>query len=81
LLCGAGSLAQLDTGATASAAQLAERFGVLPACLATQLRALVRAGVLTESTGQRGGIGLARRPDEITLLQIVEPSTAGRGST
>lgn len=72
VLHAAGSLAQLGPGGTASAAQLAEHFDVPPAYLAKQLQALVRAGVLTATTGPRGGFRLARGPGEITLLQIVE---------
>jgi Rrf2 family protein len=72
VLHAANSLAQLDTGATASAAKLAEHFDLPPAYLAKQLQALVRAGVLTATTGPRGGFRLARPAAEITLLQIVQ---------
>lgn len=72
VLHAAGSLAQLGPGGTASAAQLAEHFDVPPAYLAKQLQALVRSGVLTATTGPRGGFRLARPPGQITLLQIVE---------
>lgn len=72
LLHAAGSLAQLGPGGTASAARLAEHFDVPPAYLAKQLQALVRAGVLTATTGPRGGFRLARPAADVTLLQIVE---------
>jgi Rrf2 family protein len=72
VLHAAGSLAQLGTGGTASAAQLAEHFDVPSAYLAKQLQALVRAGVLVATTGPRGGFRLARDPQDITLLQIVQ---------
>ena len=72
LLHATASLAQLESGATASAAQLAEHFDVPPAYLAKQLQALVRDGVLVATTGPRGGFRLARPPAEITLLDIVE---------
>jgi Rrf2 family protein len=72
VLHAANSLAQLGAGGKASAAQLAAHFDVPPAYLAKQLQALVRAGVLTATTGPRGGFRLARQPAEITLLQIVE---------
>ena len=72
LLHATAGLAQLDAGATVSAAQLAEHYGVPAAYLAKQLQALVRAGVLTASTGPRGGFRLARPADQISLLQIVE---------
>jgi Rrf2 family protein len=66
------SLAQLETGGTASAGQLAEHFDVPPAYLAKQLQALVRAGVLHGTTGPRGGFRLARPAEQITMLQVVE---------
>ena len=72
VLHAATTLAQLDKGATASAAQLAEHYDVPPAYLAKQLQALVRAGVLAATTGPRGGFRLARPAEQITLLQIVE---------
>ncbi|MGD9482712.1 Rrf2 family transcriptional regulator [Streptomyces sp. TRM70308] len=68
----ATTLAQLEPGAAASTAQLARYFDLPAPYLAKQLKALVRAGVLTASTGPRGGFRLARAAEEITLLQIVE---------
>jgi len=68
----ATSLAQLQPGDTASAAQLATYFDLPAPYLAKQLQALTKAGILAASTGPRGGFRLARRPEEITLLQIVE---------
>lgn len=72
LLHCATTLAQLEPGATASAAQLAEYYAIPPAYLAKQLQALVRGGVLTATTGPRGGFRLAQPASDITLLQIVE---------
>lgn len=72
LLHCATSLAQLEAGATALAAQLAQYFDLPAAYLAKQLQALVKAGVLAATTGPRGGFRLARPASEITLLQIVE---------
>ncbi|MEV4569056.1 Rrf2 family transcriptional regulator [Nonomuraea sp. NPDC049419] len=72
LLHCASTLAQLDPGATASAAQLADYYDLPAPYLAKQLQALVRAGVLAATTGPRGGFRLGRPPGEITLLQIVE---------
>lgn len=71
------SLAQLDPGSTASAAQLAEHYGLPAAYLAKQLQALVRAGVLAAITGPRGGFRLARPADQITMLQVVEAVDGG----
>lgn len=72
LLHSATTLAVLGPGGTASAAQLAAHYDVPAAYLAKQLQALVRAGVLTATTGPRGGFRLARPADRITLLDIVE---------
>lgn len=72
LLHAAASLAQLEPGVSASAAQLAEHYGVPAAYLAKQLQALVRAGVLAATTGPRGGFRLARPATEISLLDVVE---------
>jgi Rrf2 family protein len=68
----ATTLAQLDPGTTVSAAQLAEYYDLPAPYLAKQLQTLVRAGVLTATTGPRGGFRLARAAAEITLLHIVE---------
>ena len=68
----ATSLAQLEPGATASAADLAEYFDLPGAYLAKQLQALTRAGIFAATTGPRGGLRLGRAASDITLLQIVE---------
>jgi DNA-binding IscR family transcriptional regulator len=43
------------------------------AMLGRDLAAEVRAGVLTASRGVRGGYRLARRAEQIALIEIVEP--------
>ena len=73
----ATTLAQLEPGTTASAAQLAEYYDLPAPYLAKQLQALVRAGVLAATTGPRGGFRLARPAAEITLLSIVEAVDGG----
>ncbi|GAA0259806.1 Rrf2 family transcriptional regulator [Saccharothrix mutabilis subsp. mutabilis] len=72
LLHCATTLAQLEPGATASAAQLAEYYDLPAPYLAKQLQALVKAGVLAATTGPRGGFRLGRPAADITLLHIVE---------
>lgn len=72
LLHCATTLAQLEPGATASAAQLADYYDLPAPYLAKQLQALVKAGVLAATTGPRGGFRLARPASDITLLLIVE---------
>lgn len=44
--------------------------------LAKTLHTLVKAGVLESSRGPRGGFELGVPPDELTLLQVVEPFDA-----
>ncbi|MGI5417559.1 RrF2 family transcriptional regulator [Actinomadura luteofluorescens] len=68
----ATTLAQLDPGVSASTAQLAQYYDLPAPYLAKQLKALVKAGLLTATAGPRGGFRLARPGSEITLLQIVE---------
>ncbi|MBA9004147.1 RrF2 family transcriptional regulator [Thermomonospora cellulosilytica] len=53
------------------AAMLAAFYELPPAYLNKQLQALVRAGILTSTSGPRGGFRLARRPEEITVLDVV----------
>lgn len=66
------TLALLEPGATASAAQLADYYGLPSPYLAKQLQALTRAGILAATTGPRGGFRLGRPAAEVSLLQIVE---------
>jgi Rrf2 family protein len=65
-------LAVLPPGATLPAARLAEFHGVPPAYLAKHLQALARAGIVTSEPGPKGGYALARPPDEITMLDVVD---------
>jgi Rrf2 family protein len=71
----AASLAQLADGDAASTAQLATHFGLPPAYLAKHLASLVRAGVLTGTTGPRGGFRLARPAAETTFLDSLAACT------
>lgn len=64
-------LAGLEEGAVLPGAALAEFHGVSPTYLLKHLKALVGAGVLQSVPGPAGGYRLARRPDQITLLDIV----------
>lgn len=71
VLHSAAVIAQLPPGATVSGAQLSEHFGVPGPYLSKQLAKLVRAGILSGSTGPRGGFRLARDPSAITVLDLV----------
>jgi Rrf2 family protein len=65
-------LAALPEEAALPATKLAEYHGVPPAYLAKHLQALAQAGIVESTPGRRGGYRLARRPDEITFLDVVE---------
>lgn len=65
------TLAWLDNDEPVSTARFAAEFGLAPAYLNKCLQALVRGGVLTSTPGARGGFLLARRPEKITLLDVV----------
>ena len=64
-------LALLPRGTAMPAARLAEFHEVPAAYLAKHLQALARAGIVESTQGPRGGYRLSRRPDEITLLDVV----------
>jgi Rrf2 family protein len=52
-------------------ATLAAFYDLPPAYLNKQLQALVRAGILSSTSGPRGGFRLARSPERTTLLDVV----------
>jgi len=64
-------LALLPEGTAMPAAKLAEFHGVPAAYLAKHLQSLGRAGIVESTQGPRGGYRLARRPKDISLLDIV----------
>lgn len=65
-------LAQRGSGARVSTAQVAQEQHIPPTFLAKIISQLSTAGVVRATRGARGGITLARQPDEINLLEIVE---------
>ena len=65
------ALAQVPDEAV-SATQLAEHFALPAPYLSKQLALLVRAGVLSGTTGPRGGYRLSTSPSRLTLLEVVE---------
>ena len=54
------------------ARRLAEFYGLPEAYLAKLLKTLVRAGLLSATSGPRGGFRLARPPGDITVADVVE---------
>ncbi|MCP2326940.1 Rrf2 family protein [Hamadaea flava] len=65
------NLTWLPSGQAVPAAKLAAFYGLPAAYLNKQLQALARAGIVTSTSGPRGGFQLARSPETITLLDIV----------
>jgi Rrf2 family protein len=65
------NMAWTPAGEAVNSARLAEYYKLPGAYLNKQLQALVRAGVMTSVSGPRGGFLLARRPENITVLDVV----------
>lgn len=65
-------LAQQEPGACWSPRRLAEALDESPTYLAKVVRHMVKSGILDAEKGVKGGVRLARRPGEVTLLNIVE---------
>jgi len=65
-------LTRLGPGARAATSQIAAEQHIPPSFLAKIVSQLSVAGLLNTSRGARGGVTLARPPEEITLLEVVE---------
>jgi Rrf2 family protein len=65
-------LARLGPGARASTSQIARDQNIPSTFLAKIVSQLSSAGVLRATRGARGGVTLARSPEAISLLEIVE---------
>lgn len=65
------NLTWADADRGVPAARLAALYQLPSAYLNKQLQALVRDGILTSTSGPRGGFRLGRHPADITLLDIV----------
>jgi Rrf2 family protein len=67
-------------GTTLPAARIAEFHGVPAPYLAKHLQALARAGILESVPGARGGYRLARGPEAIRLVDVVEAIDGDSGA-
>jgi Rrf2 family protein len=67
-----GLLWLVDAATPLSARDLAELQGISPSFLAKIFPKLEKAGIVRASQGVRGGYVLARKPEEISFLQIVD---------
>lgn len=65
-------LAQLGPHNRASTSQIAQEKKIPPSFLAKIVSQLSVAGLLQTSRGARGGVALAKNPEQITLLDVVE---------
>jgi Rrf2 family protein len=67
------ALARLPDGTYAGAARIAQEIGAPQNYLGKLLKALAEEGLVESQKGLGGGFRLARDPQEISLLDIVEP--------
>ena len=65
-------LAKLEKDVRAATSQIADEQQIPPSFLAKIISQLSIAGLILTSRGARGGVTLARQPEEITLLDVVE---------
>ena len=65
-------LAQLGPEKRAATSQIAQEQQIPPSFLAKIVSQLSVAGLLQTSRGASGGVSLAKAPDEISLLEVVE---------
>ena len=65
-------LTQLGDERRASTSQIAQEKRIPPSFLAKIVSQLSVAGLLQTSRGARGGVSLAKSPNEISLLDVVE---------
>jgi Rrf2 family protein len=65
-------LSQIGSEQRAATSQIAQEQQIPPSFLAKIVSQLSVAGLLQTSRGARGGVSLARTPEEISLLDVVE---------
>jgi Rrf2 family protein len=65
-------LARLEPSQRAATSQIAEEQHIPPSFLAKIISQLSIAGLIHTSRGARGGVSMARSPEEITILEVVE---------
>lgn len=65
-------LAAQRTGAVVSARELAEAYAIPPDLLAKVLQKLVRARLLESQHGTRGGYGLARSAQVMSVVDVIQ---------
>ncbi len=64
-------LAELEAGASSSAKEIAEAYGIPLPLLSKVLQRLARHGFLRSEHGTNGGYRLARMPENISALEVI----------
>ncbi len=65
-------IASLGNGRCVPAAEIAEQQQIPMVYVSKVLQALARSGIVVSFPGRRGGAKLLRRPNEISILDVVE---------
>jgi len=65
-------LAKLELNQKAATSQIAEEQKIPPSFLAKIISQLSIAGLIRTSRGAHGGVSLARKPEAISILEVVE---------
>lgn len=65
-------LSKLGSDRRAATSQIAEQQNIPPSFLAKIVSQLSVAGLLQTSRGARGGVSLARSPENISFLEVIE---------
>jgi Rrf2 family protein len=65
-------LSESEPNQRSATSQIAEEKSIPPSFLAKIISQLSIAGLLHTSRGARGGVSLARPPEQITVLEVVE---------
>lgn len=66
------ALAMLPEGARVPAKALADYHGLKPSYFSKAMRRLVAAGIIQSVEGRSGGLAMAKPPEEVSVLQIVQ---------
>lgn len=67
------TLAELEEGSFAGANEIAERTGAPANYLGKLLKILAQRGLLVSQKGKNGGFRLARKPQSISLYDVMDP--------
>ena len=65
-------MARVGAGVQVTASSVAQSYGVSETVLAKVFQQLVRKGIAVGTRGTRGGYSLARRPAEVTVLEVIQ---------